>query len=611
MDSENRGSCREYDIILEKNVSIEMRDGVTLAADLYWPARSGQRVAGKFPVILKRTPYDKTHDVSEGRYFARRGYLSVMQDVRGRFQSGGTWRPFVAEAEDGYDTVEWLARQPFCDGNVGTIGGSYCGSSQNALATLNPPHLRAMFIAVGPSNYHTCSMRHNGAFELRWMIYAFNMAATSKEALADPTLRAALADARDHVREWLSRPPLKLDASPLKFLTSYEQWIFDVMTHGEYDGYWKQRGYSTEEYYDQLADVPTCYLGGWYDSYARATLDNYIALFRMKRGPIRLIMGPWTHAGWTAWNAGDIDFGPEAMLDDYDGLRLRWFDRWLKGIQNGVDDEPTVLLFVMGGGDGRNANPPVSAVPVQRLFHGGSWRQEQEWPLPRTQYTNYYLHPGQTLSTAPPENSPPSSYTFDPRDPVPTLGGGISAAADVMIAGAFDQRGDLRFFGCKDSLPVSARSDVLVFQTPPLEADVEVTGPVTVKLWASSSALDTDFTAKLIDVYPPNSDRPRGFELNLTDSITRARYRNCRERTELLEPNRIYEFTIVLYPTSNLFQFGHRIRLDISSSNYPRFDVNPNTGGPLGLERGWVLANNTIYHDSDHPSHIILPIIPR
>jgi putative CocE/NonD family hydrolase len=210
----------------------------------------------------------------------------------------------------------------------------------------------------------------------------------------------------------------------------------------------------------------------------------------------------------------------------------------------------------------------------------------------------------------PPQPAEHSRYTFDPRDPVPTTGGGISAANQVMPPGAYDQRGEARFYGCRDTLPLSARNDVLVFQTSPLAEATEVTGPITVQLWASCSALDTDFTAKLIDVHPHSADYPAGFAQNLSDSIVRARYRNDREQAELLEPGRVYAFEIVLYPTSNLFGAGHRIRLDVSSSNFPRFDVNPNTGGPLGRERRFVLAENAVYHDPQHPSYVALPIIP-
>jgi len=602
--SQTRGAWAEYDVIVQRNVMAPMRDGVRLAADLYFPATEGRIAPGRFPVIMERTPYDKEGRTAEGRYLARHGYVAMMQDVRGRFASEGEWYPFAKEAPDGYDSVEWAAAQPWCDGNVGTIGGSYCGSDQSALATLNPPHLKAMVVAVGTSNYHTSSMRQNGALELRFFIYAFRMATTSREALANPTLRAALQRDFDRIGEWLTRLPYKKGSSSLRFLPSYEQWMLDIQSHGAFDDYWRQRGYAIDEYYDELADVPTIYLGGWYDSYARGTTANYAALSKIKRSPQRLLMGPWTHGGWGVSYSGDMDFGPDSVLDDYNAYRLRWFDRWLKGLDNGVDRDKPVRLFVMGGGDSRKDNNG-------RLRHLGAWRDADDWPLPGTQYTPYYLHADGTLKPEAPAPSEPTRYTFDPRDPVPTIGGGLSAGGDALPPGGYDQRGDPRFYGCKDTLPLAARSDVLVFQTEPLEAEMEVTGPLTVVLWASSSARDTDLTAKLIDVHPPNPDYPDGVAQNLSDSIIRARYRSSRERAELLEPGAVYPFEIVLYPTSNVFAVGHRIRLDISSSNYPRFDVNPNTGGPLGLERRCCLANNAIYHDPDHPSHIVLPIIAR
>ena len=594
----------EYDVIVQKNTPVPIRDGVRLAADLYFPAKNGQIAKGRFPVVMERTPYDKESRVNEGRYFARRGYVGMMQDVRGRFQSEGEWYPFAKEAPDGYDSVEWAAAQSWCDGNVGTIGGSYCGSDQSALATLNPPHLKAMVVAVGTSNYHTSSMRQNGALELRFVIYAFRMATTSREALADPGLKAALERDFQRIGEWLHRLPYKKGSSALKLLPSYEQWVLDIQSNGDFNDYWKQRGYAIDHYYKEHADVPTVYLGGWYDSYARGTTSNYAALSKLKSSPQHLLMGPWTHGGWNVTYSGDLEFGPDSMLDDYNGYRLRWFDRWLKGIDNGVDREEPVRIFVMGGGDSRQDRNG-------RLRHVGVWRDASDWPLPGTQYVPYYLHEDGTLSTTPPKASEPSGYTFDPRDPVPTIGGGLSAGGDVLPPGGYDQRGDERFFGCTDSLPLAARSDVLVFQTPELAEDVGVTGPLTVKLWASSSAKDTDFSVKLIDVHPPNPDYPEGFAQNLSDSIIRGRYRNSRDHADLMEPGRVYELEIVMYPTSNVFAKGHRIRLDVSSSNFPRFDVNPNTGGAMGRERRFVLAHNTICHDPNRPSHIMLPIIPQ
>jgi putative CocE/NonD family hydrolase len=605
------GTWIENGVIVKRDVLVPMRDGVRLAADLYLSAREGRLVEGRFPAVMERTPYDKTNKFAEGRYFARHGYVAVMQDVRGRFQSEGEWYPFAREAPDGYDSVEWVAAQPWCSGKVGTMGGSYCGSDQSALATLNPPHLAAMVVAVGTSNYHTSSMRHNGALELRFMVYAFRMATTSREALADPTLKAALEEDFSRIGEWLTRTPYKKGASALRYLPSYEQWLLDILGEADYADYWQQRGYAIDHYYGEHADVPTLYVGGWYDSYARGTTSNYQALSKLKRSPQHLLMGPWTHGGWSVSYAGDVDFGPEVVLDDYNGIHRQWFDRWLKEMDNGVERRKPVLIFVMGGGSSESRAPCRDR--NGRLARSGVWREAADWPLPGTRYTPYYLHADGTLGPDLPKadalHLQRSQYTFDPRDPVPTIGGGISAAEQVMPAGAYDQRGDARFYGCRDTLPLSARSDVLVFQTPPLEQDVEVTGPLTARLWASSSAPDTDFSVKLIDVHPSSADYPHGFAQNISDSIIRARYRNVREHAELLEPGAVYEFEIVMYPTSNVFGAGHRIRLDVSSSNFPRFDVNPNTGGPLGRERRAVIAQNAVYHDPERPSHVVLPII--
>ena len=606
MPESYQGSHQQYDAICHSNVMIPMRDGVRLATDIYLPALDGQPASGKFPVILERTPYDKagSGNVTNGTYYARRGYVCAIQDVRGRFVSEGEWYPFAKEAPDGYDTVEWLAVQAWSDGQVGTMGASYCGSDQSALATLNPPHLSTMIVAVGASNYYHCSMRQNGALEQRFMIYAFRMATTSKEAFADPNIKAAVDRAFANVGEWVSRAPLKKGTSPLRMLPNYEQWVIDLFTHGEYDDYWKQRGYAISQYYEEHADVPTLYLGGWYDSYARATCENYTALSKMKNSRQVLLMGPWTHGGWGVSNAGDVDFGNHSFIN-YNDLRLAWFDHFLKGMHTEVSDWSPVKIFVMGTGEG---TPNYQG----RLHHSGYWRDEQDFPLPDTQFTPYYLHADGELSTAlPTVDGSTSRFSFDPRDPVPTIGGGISAADPIMGAGAFDQRGDSRFFGCQDTLPLNARGDVLTFQTPPLENDVEITGPITVKLHASSSARDTDFTAKLIDVCPLSDDYPDGLAINLTDSIIRARYRNGWEAPELLEPGKVYEFVFELYPTSNVFKKGHRIRLDVSSSNWPRFDVNPNTGGDLGVERRLEIAAQTIYHEPEHPSHVVLPIIAR
>jgi putative CocE/NonD family hydrolase len=605
--AQREASAAVHGVTWEREVMVPMRDGIRLATDLYFPAEGARRAPGPWPVILERTPYGKRRLdlVATAKRFARHGYVVALQDVRGRFASEGDWYPFALEAPDGYDTVEWLATREWSNGKVGTMGCSYAGSDQHALANLAPPHLTAMFPSEAMSNYHTASMRQGGAAELRFLVYAFRMAWDSPAAQADPTLRDAVKREWDQVTRWLGRAPLKPGVSVLRHFPSIERWVLDVIRRGDYDGYWKQLGLNVEEHYDAHADVPICLFGGWYDSYARATTDNFVELSRRKRGPVRLIMGPWVHGVATvaqSW-AGDADFGVDAA-EDYDGLRLRFFDTALKGLDTGLWEEPPVRIFVMGGGTGRK-------LLNGHLDHGGRWRDEPTWPLERARPTAYHLHGDGTLRTQPPTAEVSSTtYRYDPLDPVPTIGGNISAAEEVLPAGGFDQRGRPGLIGCADALPVNARHDVVTFQTPPLERDTEVTGPIGVHLWVSSSAVDTDFTAKLIDVYPPSADYPDGYALNIGDSIVRARYREGRERAVLMTPGEIYRLEIVLYPTSNLFAAGHRIRLDVSSSNHPRFDVNPNTGDPLGVGGRAVPADNTIHHDADHPSHVTLPIVP-
>ncbi len=300
---------------------------------------------------------------------------------------------------------------------------------------------------------------------------------------------------------------------------------------------------------------------------------------------------------------------------DYNHLRLRFFNRWIKGEENKWEEEPPVQIFVMGGGSGkRNAD--------HRLDHGGGWRSENEWPLARAQNTPVYLQiDGGLLAQAPlsSRDFPAgqriardfSSYLFDPQNPVPTVGGNISSGQPIMQAGGFDQRESPEFYGSEHPfLPLASRPDVLVFQTEPLTEDLEVTGPITVNLWVSSSAVDTDFTAKLLDVYPPSEDYPEGYALNLTDGIIRAKFRDSWEKPELMEPGQVYRVTVQLLPTSNLFSCGHRVRLDISSSNFSRFDVNGNTGENPGTSPAKIPARNSVYHNGEQPSHVVLPVIP-
>jgi len=593
-----------YEIAAFKNVMVTMRDGVRLATDIYRPALQGIPVPGRFPVIMERTPYNKDGIESWVRYFVPRGYIAVGQDVRGRYASEGRWRPHRDDVDDGFDTAKWIGEQPWCNGNLGTVGTSYPGGTQHALAISNPPNLKAMIPVDAMSDYGRFGIRHNGAFELRWMNWIFNMGGPSSHEARDPAVREVLTQFGAQVREYAKGLPLRPGTTPLKLIPDYEAWLIEAMSHGDYDDFWKNMGASVVDHLAEYKDIPVYIVGGWYDSWGAQTANlNYVQLSQAKRGPIRLIMGPWTHGGQQRDFAGEAEFGPEAALD-FHAFELRWFDRWLKGVDNGVDREPPVRLFVMGAGDAHKT-------PEGRIFVGGHWRNEREWPPARTQTTPYYLHAGGGLTTDAPAAAPSfTRYLFDPHHPVPTLGGNLSSEGILMFHGAADQRCRKDFWLCDDERPLSARNDVLVFQSPPLDHDLEVTGRLIVKLWASSSAPDTDFTAKLIDVYPPSASFSAGVDLNVEDSIVRARYRDSLEKASLMKAGEIYQFTIEMYPTSLVFARGHRIRLDISSSNFPRFDVNPNTGEPLNDNRRWAIAENTIFHDAQHPSQILLPIMP-
>jgi putative CocE/NonD family hydrolase len=617
----------EFDVVVEKNVKVPMRDDIRLATDIYRPAVDGNPAQGTFPTILVRTPYNKErHTVSggfpvEGTFFARRGYVYAVQDCRGRYQSEGAFYILKDEGSDGYDTVEWIAQQPWSNGHVGTMGTSYMSWVQSSMAVLHPPHLTAMMPDQGAWNAYMSSFRQNGCFEMRFMGWAFFGAASSVEAHTDLNVSSVLRNT--DLRDWLQRIPLKKGHSPLALAPAYERWFFDIFTTGEYNAYWQQRGFAFQEYVDDHADVPVSCTGGWYDSYTRSTSEMFMDLSRTKTGPITLLMGPWTHGSVTkeVSFAGDVDFGPDAIIDWF-MIRLRFFDQYLKGLDTGLTREPPVRLFVMGGGSGKRT-------PEGRLDHGGQWRWETKWPLARTSYTPYYLHDDMSLSPSPPNQETPSGTTFiyDPCHPVPTIGGNISALMyltksnrplDVMMrltpvvqAGAYNQVETPTIFGsAAPFLPLASRHDVLVFQTSPLPKAVEVTGPMSVTFWIASSAPDTDFTAKLIDVYPPNEDYPEGYAMNISDSIMRARFHRSWEQEAFLEKNTIYQLHFKLYPTSNLFAVNHRIRLDVSSSNYPRFDLNSNTGESIGRNTYRLPAKNTIYHDAQHPSHIRLPIIP-
>jgi putative CocE/NonD family hydrolase len=603
-----------YEIVTTKDVMVPMRDGIHLATDILRPARGGVAIEGKFPVILIRTPYGKAVRVPDlAKAFVPQGYIVVSQDVRGRFRSEGHWRPFYEDPADGFDTCQWIGGQPWSNQKIGTVGTSYEGGAQHAMALAGAPYLIAMIPRNAMSDFGLYGVRHHGAFELRWVNWVLTMgnATGTPEALpaatraaADPLAAPALVEMGEQVQDYVRGLPLRAGTTPLKFAPDYEAWLLEAMGHGTYDGFWKDHGVSVVEHLAEYKDIPVYHVTGWYDSWGTPVANlNFVNLARTKKSLQRLIVGPWIHSRENISYAGLAQFTPDAALD-LAGFQVRWFEHWLKGVDNGVDREPPVRIYVMGGGDAHKT-------PEGRIFVGGHWRDEHEWPLARTVYTPYFLHSGGTLSPQQPGAEPSTTYLFDPRNPVPTLGGNVSSQGKLMAQGAADQRDRTDFWLTSDNKPLSARNDIVVFQTPTLSADMEVTGRLIVKLWASSNARDTDFTVKLIDVYPPNADFPAGVDLNVADGIVRARYRHNLDHEELLEPGRPYEFEIEMYPTSLVFQRGHRLRLDVSSSNFPRFDVNPNTAEPMNDNRRWQVAVNTLYTDGAHPSQLILPVIPQ
>ena len=636
------GRRPSFGVVIARNVMLPTRDGTQLATDLYRPARDGEPLPGPFPCVLTRTPYDKSAPLTivEAEFWAKRGYVRAVQDVRGRFASQGDFYLLRDEGPDGYDSVEWLAAQPWCDGQVGLLGTSYMACAASAAACLNPPHLAALWLNQGGFNGLTSAVRQGGAFELRWLSWAFWNAPVSKEALADPSLAEELDRAAVEFGEWLGRLPLRPGESPLARVPHYERWALELYTHGlASEEPWSSTGFDYEAHLEGASDVPTVFSGGWYDSYARSTTEYFARASRAKRSPQQLLMGPWTHGELPLSSslAGDVDLGAAAPVNGNLAksslhLRLAFFDRHLKAIDSEAE-EPPVRLFVMGGGSGRR-------LPSGRLDHGGRWREEREWPLPRARVTPYYLHAGGALRAGPPaadgaaegaQGGTFDSFTFDPSDPVPTVSAGTSSLSDyvptmpelamplpriarrrnMVLHGGADQRTTSSVFGAREPFgPLADRADVLVYETAPLENPLELTGPIVMRLWVSTSAVDTDFTAKLIDVYPPNEDYPAGYALNLTDSIKRLRFREGYDAERFVTPGEVVPLTIELYPTSNLFATGHRIRVDVSSSNFPRFDVNPNSGEPLGRHTQTVVAEQRIYHDAERPSRIELPLVP-
>jgi putative CocE/NonD family hydrolase len=593
-----------YEIVTQKNVMVPMRDGVKLATDIYLPGRSGAVAQGRFPVVLSRTPYGKGGSLGDAKYHVPRGYVVIAQDTRGRGESEGTWHWMTDDRQDGYDAIEWIARQPWSNGRIGMMGCSYVGATQHLAAMERPPHLTTIIPADPSINHGLGGILYGGAFRLRVWNWVINNAAKGSVQSRDPALKDLLEQQAENRRHYLLNLPLRRGLTPLKVAPEYEDMLLKMMEHRRNDEFWRFN--NIIQYADEHKDIPVFLIGGWYDLFSRSTTETYRTLKNTIRGPVHLVMGPWIH-GMQGRSHGEVDFGPEAVVN-MTPIRGQWYDRWLKGIDadfgTTVPFRTPVRMFVMGAGDGHKT-------PDGKLFHGGYWRDAPDYPLPDARPTNYYLHGDGGLSTAQPTgNDSSTTFEFDPRNPVPTVGGCICCARQIMADGARNQWGGEHTWTWPAPIPLSARNDVVVFTTPPLERDTEIIGPIQVNLWASSSAVDTDFTAKLLDVYPSSKDFPAGFDLIMGDGILRARYRESDKSEKMLTPGQVSAFHITLDPCCNVFKKGHRIRVDISSSNFPRFDVNPNTGEPLNDYRRMLTAVNTIRHDGQHPSHIVLPLLP-
>jgi putative CocE/NonD family hydrolase len=568
-------------ITIDVDVPATMRDGTVLRTNVYRPTG-----AGRWPVLLDRTADPKDGPgigVLDPEQTARRGYVVIVQNVRGRFKSEGEWYPLQNEAEDGFDTIAWAAGLPYADGQVGMVGWSYDGFTQWSAATQRPAALKAMVPFMAPADCLDGVAFRGGAFELG-LLAAYELAMgfdvlvrrhRDEPAALEEAVRALNLEVEDLGTLGYRSLPLAQFAPLRRHDLGRAFFSYVAAPLDRAASIWEPRIFVGK--HDRIR-IPTFNVGGWYDLFPGGTLANFQAM-RAQGTPSKLIIGPWTHSTRNGPVVGELDFGVGSQLPAIDrgtgfrDLQVRWFDHWLKGMDTGMMAEPPINLFVMGA---------------------NVWRDEEEWPLARAVSTCYYLRESGRLSAAaPPAAEPPDRYQYDPADPVPTVGGPHGGAVGYP-AGPVDQR------------PIESRADVLVYTTLPLDRDTEVTGPIWVHLWATSSAPDTDFVARLVDVYPD------GRSINLTDGIVRARYRDSPMGgpASLIEPGRLYEYAIDLWATSNVFKAGHRIGLQVTSSCFPRWDRNPNTGLAFGADAELRVAHQEILHDQAHPSHVRLPLIP-
>ena len=562
-----------YQVKMELNVPVPMRDGVRLSTDIYRPA-----AAGKFPVILIRTPYNNNTDsyVATGKFYAARGYVVAIQDCRGRYDSEGDWYPFIYEDKDGFDAVEWAGTQAWSSGKVGMLGVSYVGFTQWLAAAEGSEYLKCLFSYGSPSSIYGDTWVNKGTV---YLMDAFTWA-----YLMDGRVNQNMAAVDWDEIVW-HLPLSTMDEAAGRRLSFWKDW----MQHPDYDDYWRQ--HSMTERFSRV-NVPAVTVTAWYDDGQNGALANYLGVVKegseFARRNQKLIVGWWVHSGpypqrRSYTKLGEVEFGPGALLD-LETYELRWFDYWLKGIQNGIMADAPAMLYILGE---------------------NRWREENEFPLARTQATKYYFHSGGRantlfgdgrLSTAPPSDHPADSYVYDPADPVPSITRAEGGARGGVSAFPEDQRVN------------EQRADVLVYTSEVLAEDMEVTGFPQVELYVSSTAVDTDFCAKLVDVHP------NGAAYNVSyagASCFSTRYRDSFEQPKLMTPGEIYQISFQLNPTACLFKKGHRLRVEVTSSDFPIFNRNLNTGRDFYHSSEMIKATQTVYHDPARPSGIILPVIPR
>lgn len=559
------------EVRIERHKAVRMRDGVVLYADVYMPA-----TPGRYPTIVTRTPYgvqrDGVHQTMTK--FAQRGYAVVVQDVRGRYESDGKWEPFRDEAKDGYDTIEWAAAQPFSNGKVATQGGSYLGHNQWQAASLNPPHLVAAFPSLASTNIYANWITMGGAFRLSFN-YGWGVVRMPNRIML-PQYWHTEAFTPEELKYANILMHLPLQDGDLQSAGAVVPHYRDWIKHESYDEYWK--AISDEERFDKIK-VPTYVSGGWFDIFVMGTINGYVGMKNKGATPearkgARMIIGPWGHG--PSQKFGDVDFTPAAYVDQFE-TELSFFDYHLKGIRNAIETDKPVRLFYMGV---------------------NQWRAETDWPIPGAQFKELYLGGENansvrgkgTLSFDKPTKATTDTYRYDPQSPVPTTGGNNCCGTPTPA-------------GPRDQHPLEQREDVLVYTSAFLEKPVTIAGPVKMKLHAATDGRDTDWMVKLVDVHPD------GFAMPVSEGIIRAKFREGLDKMKLLTPNQVYEYEIEMTGTANVFRPGHRIRVDITSSNFPQFDRNPNTGEPLGTSTKTRIAQQTIHHGGAKLSHIVLPVV--